>query len=104
PVGEAIRTGIGRTRPARRVAERDAVAARGANLVEDVTGNAQAGLGAGDVEEAGAVDVADADVFDGLGLGDDDRVGRLGAGDGKGRNRGAEDKALDVHFLTSSQS
>src|SRR5690606_24719698 len=122
PVGEAVRTVVGGTGPARRVVAdgsddvRSAgdnvavainsvggagndnaskvVAARRTNLMEDVARDREAGLGAGDVEEAGAVDVADADVFDGLGLGDDDRVGRLGAGDGKGRNRGAEDKAL----------
>src|SRR5690606_20681499 len=97
PVGEGVAAGAGPAGPARRVAE--IVGAGGADLVIDVAGDAQAGLGAGDVEEAGAVDVADADIFDGLGLGDDDRVGRPGAGDGKRRNREAEDKAVDVHCL-----
>ena len=69
----------------------------------DITADLQAGFGAGHVEEARAVDVADANVFDGLRLGDDDRVGRTSAGYCDQGRSGAEKKALDVHFLTSSQ-
>src|SRR5690606_13248834 len=74
-----------------------------AHFVTDITADLQAGLGARDVEEAGAVGVADADIFHRLWLCDDDRVSSLSRNSDSSRC-GAEKKALDVHFLTSSQS
>src|SRR5690606_7718608 len=73
------------------------------HVVTDITADAQAGLGAGDVEVASAVHVANPDVFSGLRLGDDDGVGGARTGDCDQSRSGAEKKALDVHFLTSSQ-
>jgi hypothetical protein len=59
---------------------------------------------AGDVEVARAVDVADLDVFSRFRLGDDDGVGGARPGNCDQGRSGAEKKALDVHFLTSSQN
>src|SRR5690606_17108419 len=67
-------------------------------LVTDVAANAQAGLGARNVEEANAVGVADADEFHRLWLCDDDRVSSAGAGRSNNCYCGAEKEALDVHF------
>ena len=75
-----------------------------ADVVTDVAADLQAGFGAGDVVEAGAVYVANANVFDRLRLGSDDRIGGARTGDCDQGRSGAEKKALDVHFLTSSQS
>src|SRR5690606_21508023 len=80
------------------------VAAASADLHADIAANAQAGLGARDVIEAGAVNVADADIFSRLRLGDDDGVGGARTGDCDQSRSGADKKALDVHFLTSSQN
>src|SRR5690606_36830795 len=68
-----------------------------AELMTDPAADAQAGLGTRNVEVAGAVDVANADVLDGLRLGDDNRVSRLRASGGEGHGGRAEDKALDAH-------
>jgi hypothetical protein len=51
-----------------------------ADVVADVAADAQAGLGAGDVEEARAVHVADAHIFHRLRFSDHDRIGRACAG------------------------
>src|SRR5690606_34892487 len=95
-VGVQLEPGEGGVaRPAGRVRDLEPVAA--AEL--------QAGFGARDVEEAGAVYVADADVFDRLRLGHDDRVGgACGTRRHGHQGRGADEKALDVHSLTSSQA
>ncbi len=75
-----------------------------ADIVAHITADFQAGFCAWHVVEAGAVYVADANVFDRLRLGDDDRIGGARPGDCDQGRSGAEKKALDVHFLTSSQS
>ncbi|CUX25809.1 hypothetical protein AGR7C_Cc170044 [Agrobacterium deltaense Zutra 3/1] len=66
-------------------------------LETDVTAELQAGFGAGDVEEAGTESVADANIFQGLGLGSDDSVSGLCAGYCCESCSGADEKALDVH-------
>src|SRR5690606_25723637 len=73
------------------------------HLVAHVATDAQAGLGARDVEETSAVHVADANVFHRLRLGDDDRISCASTGCSDSSHCGAEKQALDVHFLTSSQ-
>ncbi len=60
--------------------------------------DAQAGFGAWDVEIAGAVSIADADIFNGFWLWRDDCVGGLSAGSCNQSCSGAKEKALDVHF------
>src|SRR5690606_9394242 len=74
-----------------------------ADVVAQIAADLQAGFGARNVEVASAVDVADADVFSGFRLGHDDSVGGARTGDCDESRSGAEKKALDVHFLTSSQ-
>src|SRR5690606_3586531 len=74
------------------------------DLVTDVATNLEAGFGAGNVEEACAVDVANADVFHWLWLWNEDCVSSLSASESHRGDRGAEKKALNVHFLTSSQN
>ena len=59
------------------------VGAKAAELAEHQAADPQTGLGAGDVEEAGAIGVADADIFDGRGLG-----GRQIGGAGARRQNG----------------
>src|SRR5690606_41077454 len=73
------------------------------DLVTDVAADLEAGFGARNVEEACAVDVANADVFHWLWLWNEDCVSSLSAGESHRGDRGAEKKALNVHFLTSSQ-
>src|SRR5690606_17257751 len=75
-----------------------------ADLNAQIAADLEAGLGARDVIEAGAVNVADADIFSRLRLGDDDGVGGARTGDCDQSRSGADKKALDVHFLTSSQN
>ncbi len=57
----------------------------------------QAGFGARDVEVAGAECVANADIFNGLRLSNDDGIGSASAGNCNESCSGAEEKALDVH-------
>src|SRR5690606_16067634 len=83
--------------------DRSITARRAVDLVANPTANAEAGLGARDVEVASAVRVADANVFHRLRLSDNDSVSSLSAGDGDDAAHRAQEKALDVHFLTSSQ-
>src|SRR5690606_16837017 len=73
------------------------------HLVAHIATDAQAGLGARDVEETSAVHVADANVFHRLRLGDDDRISCASAGCSDSSHCGAEKHALHVHFLPSSQ-
>src|SRR5690606_5972139 len=68
------------------------------DLETNITADLEAGFGAGDVEVAGAERVANANIFHGLGLGSDDSIGSLCAGDCCECSSGAEKKALDVHF------
>src|SRR5690606_3201352 len=75
-----------------------------ADVVTQVSADPEAGLGARNVVVAGAVDVADADVFGGLGFSDDDRVGGAGAGYCDQGRSGAEKKALDVHLCSPVQN
>ena len=84
-----------------RTAVEHAAAVAAADIKADVAADAQAGLGTRDVEVAGAVNVANADVFSRLRLGDDNRVRGMRAGNRDERCGGAGKKALDVHFLTS---
>src|SRR5690606_37457090 len=65
-------------------------------LDTETTADAQAGLGARDVEEAGAEGVADADVVDRLR--GHRKIGGMSAGSGSSSCSGAEQDALDVHF------
>ena len=58
----------------------------------------EAGFGTRDVEVAGAECVANANVFHRLGLGSNDSVGGLCAGNCCESGSGADEKALDVHF------
>src|SRR5690606_4869113 len=74
------------------------------DLVTGVAADLEAGFGARNVEEACAVDVANADVFHWLWLWNEDCVSSLSAGESHRGDRGAEKKALNVHFLTSSQN
>src|SRR5690606_33744930 len=74
------------------------------DLVTDVAADLEAGFGARNVEEACAVDVANADVFHWLWLWNEDCVSSLSAGESHRGDCGAEKKALNVHFLTSSQN
>ncbi|MNZ86817.1 hypothetical protein D3C78_1056540 [compost metagenome] len=67
------------------------------DLEADIALELQAGFGAGDVEEAGAESVADANVFQGLRLSSDDSVGSVSAGYCCESRSGADEKALDVH-------
>ena len=60
------------------------VGAKAAELAEHQAADPQTGLGAGDVEEAGAIGVADADIFDGSRLG-----GRQIGGAGPRRQHGS---------------
>jgi len=73
------------------------------NLETDVAADLQAGFGARNVEVTRAECVANANVFHRLRLGGNDSVGGLSAGDCCESSSGADEKALDVHFLTSSQ-
>ena len=59
------------------------VGAKAAELAEHQAADPQTGLGAGDVEEAGAIGIADADIFDGRRLG-----GRQIGGAGTRRQNG----------------
>ena len=69
-----------------------------ASVIADNPADLEAGLGSRNVEEARALGVANANIFDGLGFGDDDCVrGACTRCCDKGRS-GAEKKALDVHF------
>src|SRR5690606_30048871 len=68
------------------------------DLETNIAADLEAGFGARDVEVAGAERVADANIFHGLGLGSDDSIGSLCAGDCCESSSGAEKKALDVHF------
>src|SRR5690606_16069976 len=79
---------------------------RCADLVEDVARDLEAGFRPRNIEEARTVDVADADVFDRFGLRRQlDHVRRLRAGHaGRQGRRGADEKALAFHVLTSSQN
>src|SRR5690606_21842184 len=74
----------------------NAIAAR--SVVTNIAMNTQAGFGAWDVEVAGAVSIADADIFNGFWLWRDDCVGSLSAGSCNQSCSGAKEKALDVHF------
>src|SRR6185295_2872994 len=74
-----------------------------ADVVTNVAADLQADFSAGNVIEARAVYVANANVFDRLRFGDHDRVGGTCTGDCDESRSGAEKQALDVHFLTSSQ-
>jgi len=63
----------------------------------DAAAELEAGFGAGNEAGARTLGIADADVFQRLRLGSNDRVGRVSAGCSRQRSRGAEKKALDVH-------
>ncbi|NRP89420.1 hypothetical protein GFPCMMHI_05345 [Ensifer adhaerens] len=69
----------------------------GTNLAADL----EAGFGARDEEVAGAVSVADTDVFKRLRFSSDDSVGRVSTGNYCQCSSGAEKKALDIHFVSN---
>ncbi|ESZ10582.1 hypothetical protein X735_28340 [Mesorhizobium sp. L2C085B000] len=87
-----------------RLRTRECADVAGADIVADIAADAQAGFGAGNVEVARAVNVANLDVFSRFRLGDDDGVGGARTGNCDQGRSGAEEKALNVHFLTSSQN
>src|SRR5690606_2668516 len=68
------------------------------HLITYETADLQAGLGAGDVEIARAVDVADAHIFHRLRFRDDNRVGGLRARNCSQRRRRTDEKPLDAHM------
>jgi hypothetical protein len=74
-----------------------------ADVVTNVAGDLQAGLGAGDVVVADAIRVADAHIFHRFRFRDHHRIGGARTGHCDESRSGAEKQALDVHFLTSSQ-
>ena len=78
---EAGVLGIGITLAAiQSVCRLDAAKIAETDVIAYVTTDAQAGFGARDIEVAGAVDVADLDVFRRLRFGDDDSVGGARSG------------------------
>ena len=101
-VGADARAGVGRVLDLRAGSAVDVAGADNRIVGAQTAADANAGVRARDEEEACAVSVADADVFDRSGLADR-QVGRLGGGDGDQRGSRAQKNSLSKPHIYTLQ-